>query len=188
MNELVAALREHRSRLAARVTDEMFEDPFWTERFPKRGRKFSEEDVGYHVEHLVEALLAGDPLVFARYARWLQSVLTTRGMCTRHLAESIERLGRAASGLPGGDALGPYVDAAGEALRYETGPAAELQDVVAGGTYGPHLVSFLADAAWLGRPEVFADYAGWLAGRGVDVSAEVEALPEPARSRARGLL
>src|SRR5690606_8457401 len=120
-------------RIAVRVTDAMYADPFWTARFGARGRMHAEEDAAYHVEYLVQALVARDAEVMRRYARWLQAVLTTRGMCTRHLDESLARVGSAASevlGPPGrgSAAVAAYVGAAREALSYDEGPARDLQD------------------------------------------------------------
>ncbi|MEY2933986.1 MAG: hypothetical protein RL033_4735, partial [Pseudomonadota bacterium] len=90
--QLVRELETQAPALTARVVSEMYRDPFWSARFGERGRKFSEEDGQSHISHLVQALVARDPEVLSRYGRWLRSVLTTRGMCTRHLTENFERL------------------------------------------------------------------------------------------------
>ncbi len=169
---LLEQLRTGKATLAVRVVDEMFRDPFWTERFAARGRRHSEEDLAFHVDYLVEALSARDAAVMERYARWLQGVLTSRGMCTLHLAESFRVLGSVVreTYLEGGDAL-PYLEAARLALRYAGGAARELQNgaerIVAQlpsprPEHAPYLVSYAADALALDRPEVFDAYVKWL--------------------------
>ncbi len=84
-------LRASAKQLAVRVIDTMYADPFWMSRFGDRGRERSEEDIAYHAEYLAQALEANDPGIMARYSVWLRSVLTSRGMCSRHLEESFER-------------------------------------------------------------------------------------------------
>lgn len=129
---LAARLRAERAPIALRVVDEMYADPFWLDRFPS-GRKYSDEDLRYHVDHLAQALDAEDPAVLARYASWLQSILTTRGMCTLHLTESFARLGRTIGEQLGElsaeerTALEAALGAASAALHYAERPAGELQ-------------------------------------------------------------
>jgi hypothetical protein len=92
---LVALLRTHAGRLNGRVVAEMYENPFWEDRFGARGRRFAKEDGESHVANLVVALEGRSPPMLASYARWLQRVLTTRGMCSRQLAENFQRLAAA---------------------------------------------------------------------------------------------
>ena len=126
---LAVLLESRRATLAKRVVDVMFEDPFWADRFPPHGRQRSEEDLAFHVDYLVQALLASDPRILERYARWLQEVLTARGMCTIHLADSFDELARAIEGLAEDVAdARAHLAAARDALLYPTGPARELQD------------------------------------------------------------
>jgi hypothetical protein len=191
--ELAERIRNEKARLAVGIVDEMYRNPFWLERFQARGRKHSEEDVAFHVDYLVQALVARDPAVLERYARWLQGVLTTRGMCSIHLADSFTRLGRAVTeSISGADVAAAYLDVAVAALRYEGGLARELQDAsarladgavrrfyadrpgdVAG--WGPQArercqedagfhLAYLADALALARPDVFVGYVGWIDG------------------------
>jgi len=78
--------------LSRRVIEDMYRNPFWIERFGVRGRGNADQDGGYHVSYLVEAVRSGSPSVMTRYAQWLRSVLVSRGMCTRHLADNFTRL------------------------------------------------------------------------------------------------
>lgn len=189
--DLAERLRSEKGRLAVRVVDEMFTNPFWTERYAARGRRFAEEDLGHHVEYLAQALVARDARVLERYARWLQSVLTNRGMCTVHLDDSFSRLDRViAESIENPGAAHSYLESARGALLYDEGPARELQEastriaesVVAElhashpdwaarwGARGRALcvedvgyhLSYLADAIALDRSASFEAYVAWI--------------------------
>jgi len=182
MDALVRDLEVRSTELTRRVVAEMYEDPFWLERYGDRGRRFSEEDGGYHLSYLVSALSLSNPGILTGYARWLQTLLVTRGMCTRHIAENFERLARAIEReIPDAQPAIELLRAAQEALRYERGPGRELQDlservadaVLARGASAGQglgrkdvldLVGYLSDAVAHGRPELFAAHVGWLAG------------------------
>ena len=188
MNDLARRLEQSANALSARVVKEMYQDRFWLERFGERGLEHSQRDGRFHISYLVQALIAGDPGVLTRYARWLRSVLTTRGMCTLHLAENFERLARATQEQVFDSAPAvEYLRAAGAALLDDAGPARELQlasERIArscvpdsappssvGSTSGRdaraellHLLSYLADALWLGRTEHFLAHVRWLRG------------------------
>lgn len=173
-NLTVETLRASAVHIARRVTDATFaEEPFWTARFGDRGRQRTYEDAAYHIDYLVQALAAQDPDVMRGYARWLQSLLTTRGMCTAHIAENFERIEAILSGELAEPAVAlDYLRRAREALLYPAGPARELQEaspelarVAAQRMNGileerdmRHLLSYLADAIALGRPELFDQY------------------------------
>src|SRR3954447_8919885 len=127
--DLVAELAREAPALSASVIAAMYEHPFWLERFGERGRKFATEDGQQHVAYLVQAVVAHDPAVLTRYARWLRSALTTRGMCSRHLEENFERLARAIGATVEDAAVATeYLREPRLALRYDANPARELQD------------------------------------------------------------
>jgi hypothetical protein len=110
------------------------------------------------------------------YARWLRSVLTSRGMCSRHLSQSFEAVADAIrSELPNADAAFTQLRAACDALRYESGPERELEEmsdalaraletvaVPRKDGHGVHDVlchlSYAADAIHLRRPQLFAEH------------------------------
>lgn len=189
MNELARRLEQSASALSARVVKEMYEDRFWMVRFGQRGLEHSQQDGRFHISYLVQALIASDPGVLTRYARWLRSLLTTRGMCTHHLAENFERLARATQEqvLDSAPAV-EYLRAACASLIDEAGPARELQLAseriaarICAREAGPppsaratprrdaraellHLLSYLADALSLGRTEHFLAHVRWLRG------------------------
>jgi hypothetical protein len=179
--------------LAARALEQMYRNPFWHERFGERGRRFAQQDGEFHLSYLVQALTAGDPRVLTGYARWLQPVLTTRGMCTLHIDDNFARLACVL-----GDEIAEaapaiaMLEAARDALRYNAGPARDLQeaaprvaDTAAGELYRRHPdwesrwgdagrdrccedlryhLSYLADAIALDRGNVFTAYVEWIGG------------------------
>src|SRR4028118_1776652 len=79
--------------LASEAFAGMYTNPFWDARFGERGRRHALEDQRHHLEHLVLALNVDHPELLTEYAKWLQVVLTSRGMCTRHLADNFILLG-----------------------------------------------------------------------------------------------
>lgn len=163
---LVERLRHYGPRISAQVIAEMWQDPFWAERFGERGRRNADKDGSFHIDYLVEAVEMGDAAVMERYASWLQSVLTTRGMSTRHLDDNFARLAQAiAREIPDSEKAIACLEAARRALRYPSGPARELQDACE--RLSPredvrYVIAHLADAVALGRPELFAAHAKWL--------------------------
>lgn len=175
VDQVVRHLMERRPALAVRVTAEMFQDPFWSERFPARGRRFSEEDAQYHVAYLCQAIVERDRGVLERYACWLRGVLTARGMCTLHLAENFDRLATAIAeeSVKGAQAAAAVLRSAIAALDHQP-PARELADAAAtiatamdGATAEAlrerrHLMSFLADAVANDRADVFVAHVRWL--------------------------
>jgi hypothetical protein len=195
---LVEQLQEHAARLSRQVHDDMYRHPFWSERFGARGRQRADEDGHYHLTYLARALEGGDTQVLTRYARWLQTVLTARGMCTRHITDSFDRLGQAikAEGWAGAELAQSYLAGASAALTYPEGtPAFHLQrasEQLAAHPLqqGPPLssplpaqvaeevrtwVSCLADALVLGGSEPLGSYLrwslGWLARQGLSAPA-----------------
>ena len=130
MSELVAQLERHGQELSQQVLRDMYQDPFWSQRFGDRGRRHADEDSDFHMRYLRRALEAGDPAVMLRYAQWLRGVLSTRGMCTRHLVENFQRLAQAITerGWTGHEEAVGYLEAAGAALMYPGGMARDLQE------------------------------------------------------------
>jgi hypothetical protein len=155
----------------------MYENPFWMERYGERGRRFANEDSLHHIGYLDQALAAADSAVFERYARWLRSVLVSRGMCSEHLAENFRLLAAAIAeaGLPDAARAGEILHDGARALAYENGDAAVLEsirprlvDAVRGAPDGAllrdddsrYLVSYLIDAAATGDRAAFEAFAG----------------------------
>ena len=194
MTALANAIEARAQALADRALEAMYRNPFWDERFGERGRRFAREDNLHHIAYLVQALRAESADLLINYARWLQRVLTTRGMCSQHVSENFQRLAEAIKAEAIGDAAPALalLDTAGAALAYESGPARTVQTAAgsvatrtADAVYARHpawlahgggdgwarcrddllyLLSYLADALANGRPELFVDYVRWIAG------------------------
>jgi hypothetical protein len=130
MSTLIERLEASAAELARRSIAEMYDNPFWQARFGDRGRENADRDGAYHVSYLIQALAANDASVMTNYARWLQTLLVSRGMSSRHIAENFERLSRAiraevAEPEPALELLA----SATRALVYDAGPARELQQL-----------------------------------------------------------
>jgi hypothetical protein len=159
------------SELTDRALAEQYRDPFWYQRYGEpRATRHGRQDGNHHVSYLVESLRAHDPVVMERYARWLQQLLTSRGMCTRHIAECFDCLGRAITERGWSDAS-PALEmlaAANAALRYDGGPARAVQDragaIADGDPELETLASYLADAIALARPDALGDHVAWYVG------------------------
>lgn len=192
MSAPVDALLERGPELGRRVLDRLLENPFWKARYGERAERFGKEDNGYHLDYLAESVRADDVEVMKRYARWLQSVLNSRGMCTRHLDENfalmIEEL--TAMGLANPEVTA-HLEAARAALRYDPGAARAIQDAapalveaISEELYRRHpewsshderqrghcrndvgyQLDYLADAVAMNRPELYVRFVTWTAG------------------------
>lgn len=199
MQDLIDALRERSQELAYRSIDQMYRaDAFWMDRFGELGRKFAREDGLHHVNYLITALATGSKEVLTEYARWLQTVLVVRGMCSEHLRQNFERLARIVreAGLPHAEVAGEYLASAEEALKYPGGPGREVQDAAprliasapaASAQAARVLASYLADAAHANDASLFAKHVTWLRANGRAETLPVlrafasAALPAPAR-------
>lgn len=132
MSTLIERLQAGAPELARRTIAEMYDNPFWQERFGSSGRENADRDGQYHLTYLIQALAANDASVLTSYARWLQTLLVSRGMSSRHIAENFDRLARAigrdvSESAPALELLA----AATQALVYDAGPARELQTLAA---------------------------------------------------------
>ena len=177
MNELLERLQAEGPALSRAVLDEMYRDPFWRARFGDRGRKHADEDSAFHLQYLARALIAGEPQILVRYARWLREVLATRGMCSRHLAENFRLLAVVidAQRWPDGARATAMVREARRALDYTEGDAGLLQarrERIAAAALprvGParrealeSLLSYLEDSFAFGE-EVWTSHLAWIA-------------------------
>jgi hypothetical protein len=192
------ALAARAAALSQRVLDRMYENPFWMERYGERGRRFANEDSLHHVNYLDQALAAGDAAVFERYARWLRSVLVSRGMCTEHLAENFRLLAEAIAdeGLPDHEQGTGVLRRGDNALQYDSGPAASLEEIrprlleavqAAQDASRPmreddcrYLVSYLIDATATGDRAAFDGFAARFP-PGVTAALDAAASPRATR-------
>lgn len=154
MSSLVERMKIEASDIASTVLREVYKNPFWQHRYGERGRKFVEEDAYFHLQYLEQAYVANDAQIMASYARWLRTLLTSRGMTTRHLAENFRFVGIQLSARFGEEAapLLALLDTAKLALLYDEQPARELQEhSVSIGEKTLEQLSF-AHSAWAVRP------------------------------------
>ena len=177
MNDaLREALSAQARELSQHVLDRMYENPFWMQKYGERGRRFADEDSLFHLKYLDQALAANDRAVFQKYAKWLRSVLVSRGMCSEHLGENFSLLAEAiaARRLPSAEAARHVLDSGVKALIYTEGAAAVLEarraDLLAAVAQAPgasrmreddrrYLVSYLIDATAVGSDDTFSAFA-----------------------------
>lgn len=160
MSALLEQLGQRADALARRSVAEMYQDPFWQARYGSPGRRNAEQDARHHLSYLAQALVAGDAAVMTRYARRLQPVLVSRGMCTRHLAQIFERLRLAISEqIVGAAPAAELLQAAAQALAYTAGPARELQEL--GDPLATSVVELLAlrEPGWFAAVTSYASIA-----------------------------
>jgi len=178
---LLLRLRAEAPALNLAAVDEEYKDPFWWDRYGERGRRFMIEDGQHHYSYVAEAVAAGSTGLMVRYARWLRGVLTSRGMCSEHLADGFRIRARVLAAR-GWDDVAPALAAfaAGEAaLRHDEGPAAgvvpeygqrvELPATLAGSDAelqheARTLLSYLADALADERPQRLREHLAWRRG------------------------
>jgi hypothetical protein len=191
MTDLARQLEERATALAAHTNEAMYRDPFWDARFGEHGRSFAQQDGEHHVSYLAQAVRFNSADIIENYARWLRTVLTTRGMCSLHIIDTYDRLADAlrASDLRDIDVAVGYLDAAKAAVLYDDGPAQQVQAAsddlarkAADRLLSEHpewrtslgadavtqvardariLLSYLADSIALDRPDVFGSHAQW---------------------------
>jgi hypothetical protein len=174
-SELANAIEPHAPRLSQRALERSYEDPFWLLRFGERGLRYTREDGDFHVKYVCQALRSEEPELLARYGAWLRTLLVSRGMCSRHLADHFRYLGEALREmLPGSEAASSYLEAAARSLDYADGVAGALSsraERVASrvvrelGAPNARLsrevlaaASYLADAHASNKPEIFTAY------------------------------
>lgn len=189
MHPRTEALEEQKQSITKHVVAQMYENPFWQDRFGDRGRHHSENDGQFHVAYLITAIRTESTEVMTNYATWLRGVLVHRGMCTRHLAENFERIAdelRRRS-IPGAEDAARYLEAAVSSLAYVDQPERDVQrserelstdikhslylDDAAGhaslvpGINGKddlrYLISFLVDAVAFGDENIFVKHVQW---------------------------
>lgn len=163
---LIARIEAAANDLTDRVLGEMYKNPFWHRRFGERADKHGRQDGLFHIKYLKEALATDDANVMEQYARWLQALLTTRGMCTLHLDENFARLAAAiADSIADSEPAVRMLERARTALLYPPSPARTLQDYLPRLPAELHYVaSYAADALHLNQPKVFTDYVAFVGG------------------------
>jgi hypothetical protein len=189
--QLTEALTGVSQELVEAVAAEELANPYWADRYGERGLLYIRQDCRQHVETLISTILIDQAVFMTRHYKWLQGVLVHRGLCSRHLRESIAAFdNHIARRLPQlWSLIQPYQAAAYEGLAYESPVCqalAQHEDELARrvtrrlwdenpewktrlGAQGEALclrencyyVSYLQDALGCQEPELFSGYLTW---------------------------
>jgi hypothetical protein len=89
IEQLTDALTGVREELVEAVVAEEWANPYWADRYGERGLLYIRQDCQYHVETLISTILIDQAVFMTKHYKWLQGVLVHRGLCSRHLYESI---------------------------------------------------------------------------------------------------
>ena len=188
----LAALEEQAPLLAARVAEQLNQDPFWQGRLDASGQPLAEAVALSHLLSLREALEAGEPARFTAHFRGVRPALLDRGLSTRHLVDHLERLAEALKDGPLGDRAAKVLRLGMAGLDRETAQAQALEKVAQaaarltletldaslpgwqqGWTDAPgptpgelarEWTAFVVDAVERSRDEVLVGYFRWLSG------------------------
>ncbi len=191
IQQVTEALAGAREELVESMAAELWDNPFWADRFGEPGRNFITQDCQYHVDTLISTVQIDQAGFMARHYKWLQGVLVHRGMCSHHLRETIALFDRQiAARLPHvWPLIQPYHAAAAQGLAYESAACQALEQfeerlserVIARlwaenpewelrlGLQGESLcrremryhLSYLQDALGYQEPELFTAYLAW---------------------------
>jgi len=187
-------LEEKRLTLVETTVTQLWANPFWQDRFGERGKRYFYEDSNYHIDTLITVIHMDSPQFLTQHYAWLRGVLVHRGMCSRHLLQTLTVFDeQVAAQLPTfWDSIRAYAATAYDGLVYAD-PACQilaqaeerlavqvtqriLQEKPAWalrlGTRGEALcyedvryhLSFLQDALGFQEPQIFTDYLAWISG------------------------
>lgn len=92
--DIIEAIEKAESEVVAAMMAEFYQNPFWEARFGEKGRKHTQKDSNYNLRHLITAIAVDYPPSLSEHYRWLRGLLVYRGMCTRHVRETIDLIGR----------------------------------------------------------------------------------------------
>ncbi|TDB50190.1 hypothetical protein [Bacillus sp. CBEL-1] len=111
------------NEIVEKVTEKIYEqEPSLLQKFGERGKQKCIEDNHYHMKYLHTSYLLQNETVFSDYALWLNSLLTSRGMKTKHIIDNFILIEEALLDLAG-DVDEPaksylsYLQAANEVLQ-----------------------------------------------------------------------
>lgn len=87
--QICAALESKRNTLVDLVVLQLWANPFWEDRYGERGKRYFYDDAQHHVQALITAIQLDLPDALPQHYAWLREVLVHRGMCTRHLYQTL---------------------------------------------------------------------------------------------------
>ena len=182
---ILIEIQSARVRILERMLADLYHNPFWDARFGEKGRIYAVQDSGYHIDYLLTAIKANDPQVYGAYWAWFRPLMVQRGICTRHLVDTLTSLGQHLIAEVAQDdrLLAVYLGAARQALDYDLPACRELaalenqivKDVlVRAGPFSPqnpshpsteteilYVLSYLQDGAISENPEILKNYLHW---------------------------
>jgi hypothetical protein len=191
VRQLSEALENARQEIVTGVVAELAANPYWADRFGDRGLQFIQQDCQAHMDTLISSIQIDQPGFMPKHYKWLQGVLVHRGLCSRHLYETISAFDRQISEkLPGfWSSIHPFQLPAYAGLAYEASVCRALahqEEHIAAraaqricsenlewtlrlGVQGEALclrenryyLSFLQDALGWQNPQLFTDYLAW---------------------------
>jgi hypothetical protein len=91
-DQIISLIEQKRAAVVNWLLNRIYADPFWVARFGVVGRTRAEEDINYHLDNLIVAIRFDLSDSTKSHYQYLQSVLLPRGICTRHIRETIEGL------------------------------------------------------------------------------------------------
>lgn len=171
-----------RPMLVNAILADLYQNSFWQKRFDDYGRDYAHRVTHYHLNYLVTAIKSHEPVIFADYFAWNRPALVVQGACTHHMHEFIDSTARPVAlvlrdGFPLAE---PCFAAAHRALEYEQ-PAcralSEQREAILRGSLARlgapesrpasderdmrYHLSYLEDAAAMGKPELFRQHVEW---------------------------
>jgi hypothetical protein len=192
-DELSARVERVQVEVMESVIEEMYRNPFWQQRYGQRGEKQSNKDAAYNLKYLCSAIRMDTTSALEQYYRWLRGALVFRGMCTLHLAQTLDCTARHLTRLLPEDwpEIEPYHVAGCQGLTYQqptahalNAHADEIAETATARMFDPphtgdpahetarraclrdnlYHLAYLADAFEVNKPELFREYLAWVTG------------------------
>lgn len=86
-------IESEKSKLVKLVVEDIYESyPWLTERFGQNGIERTIEDNYHHLNHLETAYEMGQESFFIDYSKWLESILTSRGVGTDLIVDNYKKI------------------------------------------------------------------------------------------------
>ncbi len=172
------------------VFEALMANPFWEKRFGERAQTFILQDLHYNLDFLVAAVRLSSPGSLTDYFLWQREMLVARGLCTRHLHETLDEMfQRLVILLPQqADYLAPFIKASYAGFEYSQAGCSALDAIETRVAEAATLrmypdpqpenekkrqrctkdnrfyISYLLDAVAFNQPEQFLAMMSWIAG------------------------
>jgi hypothetical protein len=77
--------KHDKDRIVKKLFDRFYQEFPSLEKFGESGKKRTEEDIYYHFQYLETAYKLNNIQIFTDYSKWLQDILTSRGLDSFYL-------------------------------------------------------------------------------------------------------